>query len=140
MFSLYLACSFELNGLKVKHRMGKITPTKTGQFVTIWKRNEQGITTPFDALDEFDLLIISVKNVDHFGQFIFPKAVLIKHKIISYNNVEGKRGMRVYPLWDATANKQAEKTQQWNVQYFLPISGNGTPNLLLAKRLMEGYP
>ncbi len=36
----YGACSFELNGLKIEHRVAKITPTKVGQFVTIWKRNE----------------------------------------------------------------------------------------------------
>ncbi len=36
----YAACSFELNGKTIQHRVSKITPTKTGQFVAIWKRNK----------------------------------------------------------------------------------------------------
>ncbi|SDG39186.1 MepB protein [Pedobacter terrae] len=67
----YSACTFELNKLKIKHRLSKITPTKAGQFVTIWKRNEAGITAPFTDQDEFDLLIISVNDADRSGQFIF---------------------------------------------------------------------
>jgi hypothetical protein len=43
----YLAHTFQLNGQIVKFRKAKITPTKTGQFVTIWKRNAEGITAPF---------------------------------------------------------------------------------------------
>jgi hypothetical protein len=45
--SEYGACSFGLNGKKIQHRVSKITPTKTGQFVAIWKRNKDGITEPF---------------------------------------------------------------------------------------------
>ena len=32
----YAACSFELDGRTVEHRASKITPTKSGQFVTVW--------------------------------------------------------------------------------------------------------
>lgn len=38
----YGACLFTLNGKTIQHRVSKITPTKTGQFVTIWKRNKGG--------------------------------------------------------------------------------------------------
>ena len=37
--SEYQACSFKVNNKIVKYRHAKITPTKNGQFVTIWKRN-----------------------------------------------------------------------------------------------------
>lgn len=131
----YAACTFKLNGLKIIHRLSKITPTKTGQFVTIWKRNASGITTPFDDEDDFDLLIISAKNAEQSGQFIFPKTVLTKHKIITKSGVEGKRGIRVYPPWDSVTNKQAEKTQQWQAPYFLSISSTGETDLALAKKL-----
>jgi hypothetical protein len=47
----YGACSFGLNGKTIQQRISKITPKKTGQFVTIWKRNKDGITEPFDLLD-----------------------------------------------------------------------------------------
>ena len=133
----YCAASFVLNGLKVKHRLAKITPTKTGQFVTIWKRNEEGITAPFNASDDLDLLIISALSGDHFGQFIFPKTVLVYHKIITQNQVEGKRGIRIYPPWDTVTSKQAEKTQQWQTQYFLRISMPSAVDLTLAQKLLN---
>lgn len=133
----YSAAGFVLNGLKVKHRLAKITPSKTGQFVTIWKRDEKGITTPFNALDDLDLIIISAESGDHFGQFIFPKAVLVQHKIITQNEVEGKRGIRVYPPWDFVTSKQAAKTQQWQTQYFLPISKQAAIDTALAKKLLN---
>jgi hypothetical protein len=133
----YAACTFELNNLKIKHRLSKITPTKTGQFVTIWKRNESGITAPFTDLDEFDLLIISIKDADRSGQFIFPKAILAQHKIITANGTEGKRGMRVYPPRDVVTNKQAAKTQQWQANYFFQIDMNGNTALARAKELIS---
>jgi hypothetical protein len=40
----YGACSFVLNGKRIQHRVSKITPTKIGQFVTIWKRNKEGLS------------------------------------------------------------------------------------------------
>jgi hypothetical protein len=133
----YLACSFELNGLKIKHRLSKITPTKTGQFVTIWKRSEAGITIPFDDQDNFNLIMITAKSGDHFGQFVFPKSILAQHKIITKNGIGGKRGIRVYPPWDTVTNKQAEKSQQWQIAYFLPIYANQRVDLTLAQKLIN---
>ncbi|WP_316824900.1 MepB family protein [Pedobacter miscanthi] len=133
----YTACTFELNGLKIIHRQSKITPTKTGQFVTIWKRNEAGITIPFNEQDGFDLLMISTKTENHFGQFIFSKATLSDHKIITKNDIEGKRGIRIYPPWDPVTSKQAEKTQKWQIPYFLKIGINENPDLALAKKLIN---
>jgi hypothetical protein len=37
--SEYCAYRFEINTKKILFRQAKITPTKTGQFVTLWKRN-----------------------------------------------------------------------------------------------------
>jgi len=132
----YAACTFELNKLKIKQRLSKITPTKAGQFVTIWKRNEAGITVPFTDQDEFDLLIISVNDTARSGQFIFPKAILVQHKIITANGVEGKRGIRIYTPWDVATNKQAQKTQQWQAAYFLQIDINGNTDLARAEKLI----
>jgi len=124
----YGACSFELDGKKIQHRVSKITPTKTGQFVTIWKRNNKGLTEPFDIADDIDFLIITARNGDNLGQFIFPKSVLADKGIISHDGKDGKRGIRVYPPWDRVANKQAEKTQRWQTKYFLTIKdGLNTP-------------
>lgn len=135
--SEYGACSFELEGQKIEHRISKITPTKTGQFVTIWKRNKHGITAPFDMLDEIDFVVITSKSGDNMGQFIFPKSVLADKGIISQNGKEGKRGIRVYPSWDIVTNKQAEKTQSWQTKYFVTIERDGSADLALAKRIFN---
>lgn len=120
----YQACLFKLNSFQIIHRLSKITPTKIGQFVTIWKRNTKGITVPFDFSDDFDFIIITSKSGENLGQFVFPKSVLLEKGIISNNNTSGKRGIRVYPTWDIPTSKQAEKTQNWQIKYFYLIENN----------------
>lgn len=131
----YGACTFALNGKIIQHRVSKITPTKTGQFVTIWKRNKAGITEPFDIADDLDFIIITSKSADNLGQFIFPKSILAAKGIITKNGKAGKRGIRVYPPWDLASNKQAKQTQAWQLKYFLSITKNGT-DFELAKKLL----
>ena len=135
--SAYGACSFELNGKAVQHRVSKITPTKVGQFVTIWKRNQEGITAPFDILDNIDFLIISSRSGDNFGQFIFPKSILAEKELITLNGREGKRGVRVYPPWDITTNKQATNAQSWQTKYFVTIKNGCESDLTLIKKLFN---
>lgn len=131
----YGACSFMLNGKTIQHRVSKITQTKTGQFVTIWKRNKDGVTEPFDISDDLDFIVITSKSGENFGQFIFPKTVLADKGIITQNGKEGKRGIRVYPPWDRVTNKQAEQTQGWQTKYFLTIKNDGSTDFVLAKKL-----
>jgi len=134
----YDAFDFQLNALKIKFRSAKITPTKTGQFVTLWKRNKTGIIEPFDYSDEIDFVIVNVRKDDSMGQFIFPKAVLLQKGIFSTAAKEGKRATRVYPPWDETTSKQAQKTQEWQLNYFLSISDKTDINrakFLLCKPL-----
>jgi hypothetical protein len=133
----YGACLFQLNEKTIQHRVSKITPTKAGQFVTIWKRNQNGITEPYDFEDEIDFIIITAKSEDNFGQFIFPKWVLADKGIISRNGKTGKRGIRVYPPWDVVTSKQAVKTQNWQTNYFLKIRNDSSTDLLLAKKLFN---
>lgn len=131
----YGACIFELNGRPVRFRIAKITPAKTGQFVTIWKRSENGPIVPFDISDPVNLFIISTRKNNRFGQFIFPGSVLLEHDIISHNNKGGKRGIRVYPPWDVAMNRQAQKTQQWQMDFFLEIPADKPADLIRAKML-----
>jgi hypothetical protein len=132
----YGACSFVLNNKKIQYRVSKITPLKAGQFVTIWKRNREGITKPFDLSDDFDFIIIAAKRDNNFGQFIFPKSILAERGIITKDNKEGKRGIRVYPPWDNVTNKQAEKSQIWQTKFFLTIDDGNSTNVDLIKRLL----
>lgn len=133
----YGACSFDLDKKKMIHRVSKITPTKVGQFVTIWKRNENGITEPFDSSDDFDFIAITSKSGENIGQFIFPKSVLVDKGIITRNGKGGKRGIRVYPLWDVVTSKQAAKTQSWQTNYFVAIKNDNTTNFDLIRSILE---
>lgn len=114
----YNACRFRLKNFNIEYRTSKITPTKTGQFVTIWKRTHDGLTAPFDAFDNIDFIIVRCEFETRFGHFIFPKSILIEKGIISQKGQGGKRGIRVYPSWNSTESKQALKTQQWQNQFF----------------------
>ena len=117
----YGAYLFQLNNKSIVFRVAKITPTKIGQFVTLWKRIDKEPIQPFYFTDAIDLIVISVRKENRVGQFVFPKSVLCEKGIISTSNKEGKRAIRVYPPWDKAINKQAQKTQQWQLDYFLEI-------------------
>jgi hypothetical protein len=136
--SEYGACHFKLNGHEIKFRVSKITPTKTGQFVTIWKRDEQGVTRPFSETDELDFFIICSRSNENFGVFMFPKALLVEKGIITGKGKEGKRGIRVYPPWDKPTSKQAEKTQGWQTRYFFSIHQNKSADVAAVKKLLSG--
>lgn len=118
----YDACRFVLNDLNIICRSAKITPKKNGQFVTFWKRNGTGPIEPFDESDHINFFVVNVRRDQEFGQFVFPKSVLIKKGIISTTNKEGKRAFRVYPNWESANNKQAERTQKWQLNYFYHIT------------------
>lgn len=133
----YFAHNFELNKKKVKFRMAKITPTKTGQFVTIWKRNENGITEPPNIDDEFEFYVIATRQEERFGVFIFDKMVLGENRILTSKKGEGKRGIRVYPNWSVTENKQAQKTQNWQTKYFVEISSGNETDLNKIRKLLK---
>ena len=131
----YSAYRFHINKNIICYREAKITPTKTGQFVTLWKRNISGTIEPFDYSDFIDFVIISVRKEHNFGQFIFPKSILADKGIITQNGNAGKRGIRVYPPWDNPTNKQAEKTQTWQTKYFLTIKKEDTIDLDWVNKL-----
>ena len=119
----YFACSLSINHHHVKLRVANITPKKLGQFITFYKRDL--ITNqiiPYDGNDPFDFLIIITRKNEQLGQFIFPKAILVKHNVLSQDNIGGKRALRVYPPWDKTHNKQAIETQKWQIKYFTEIN------------------
>lgn len=131
----YNACTFKLNGLNVICRTAKITPIKTGQFVTLWKRILFGPIKPFDVTDDIDLVVINTLHGLYSGQFIFPRTVLAKHGVLSTKEKEGKRAMRVYPPWDSTGSKQAQNTQIWQLDYFLTIGTDNSFDIVRAKLL-----
>lgn len=118
----YHACQFKLNGKAVICRQAKITPKKSGQFVTIWKREDAGPIAPFTVTDPFEILIVNICSAGRLGQFVFPKTAMAKYGLLSTHEKEGKRAFRVYPEWETTLNAQARKSQKWQLNYFFEIS------------------
>lgn len=120
----YGACHFEMNNFKIRFRAARKTPKKNGLFVTLWKRIGSGPIQPYDIADPVDFFVISTRNNESFGQFVFPKSVLLEKNIFSQGGNGGKRGIRVYPSWDKPTSKQVQKTQTWQLRYFLEVPIN----------------
>ncbi len=133
----YAAHGFHLNGQSVVFRVAKTTPTKTGQFVTLWKRQLNGPIEPYAVSDGIDIVIITSKEGNRFGQFIFPKSVLIHKAIFSGTTKEGKRAMRVYPPWSSANSKQARQTQQWQLEFFLELKDGQSVDIARAQTLFK---
>jgi hypothetical protein len=111
--------------LSVRFRVGKVTPTKVGLFVTVWRRSRHGSTEAFPAEESIDVLVISAREGSRFGIFVFPTSALVEHGIASVGGAGGKRGFRLYPPWSAALNPQATRSQSWQCRYFLEI-GDGS--------------
>ncbi|WP_395055034.1 MepB family protein [Flavobacterium sp.] len=118
-------------------REAKITPTKIGQFVTLWKRTNTNPIEPFNTYDDFDFVIIYTKTKTNFGLFLFSKNVLTQNTIISNDKKLGKLGFRVYPIWDKVENKQAIKTQKWQLNYFYDFSNEVTFDFDNFRKLLQ---
>ncbi|GHF08070.1 MepB family protein [Streptomyces morookaense] len=133
----YAACTFMVDGRSVRFRVARTTPTKAGQFVTVWQRSAEGPIRPFDAADGVDLFVISSRDDDGFGQFVFPCDVLVRRGIVSHDGSGGKRGFRVYPPWVTTTSRQARSTQAWQVDHFFHLGRNGPVDLTRAHALYQ---
>ncbi|MEU6982548.1 MepB family protein [Streptomyces sp. NPDC046324] len=131
----YAAHAFTLDGLSVRFRAARTTPTKVGQFVTVWKRSPGGPIQPFDVTDAVDLFVISCRDRHHFGQFVLPMDVLRRRGVVSAEGSGGKRAFRVYPPWVTTANRQAAGTQAWQLDHFLSLDRSGPVDPARAREL-----
>ncbi len=123
---------------QVRVRSGKITPTKVGLFVTHWRRTADGTTGPYGVHDSADTLLVTAAEDGPRparGVFVFDRASLVAHGIVEHDGHGGKRGFRVYPPWSLTAPGQAERTQRWQVEHFVPLPlGDGDQGR--ARRLL----
>lgn len=120
----YEAFIFTSDGRTYQSRKAKKTPLKKGYFLAFWQKNSTNTNEPFDANNSADYLIVSVLDEGKIGYFEFTKAALIKHNILTNNNIVGKMAFRVYPTWEYDLNKTALKTQSWQSHYFTDLSNN----------------
>jgi len=133
----YCGYNFQLGSLHIKYRKAKVTPKKVGQFVALWKRNTKGKTEPYNNDDNFDFYVVETEYEHNRGCFIFPKTILAEKKILSVNEKEGKRGFRVYPIWDVPENKQAISTKSWQTLYFIDFIKNRNTLVEKLQRLVK---
>ncbi|RON44749.1 MepB family protein [Pseudomonas frederiksbergensis] len=132
----YGACRFGLDGQSMVFRVAKTTPTKIGQFVTLWKRpTPASEIAPLDTGDGVSFVVVSVADATHRGQFVFDLKVLAAKGVMSIDGEGGKRAIRVYPPWSRPVAKQAIKTQQWQLKYFLAIDPSGNADPFQVRRL-----
>jgi hypothetical protein len=133
----YHGLNFQIHNLNIKFRKAKVTPKKTGQFVTLWKRNAIGKTEPFNSTDNFDFYIIATEQGNKFGFFLFSKQILVEKRILTGNDIKGKLGFRVYSSWHIPDNKQAEKTKEWQSRYFIDFANEN--NIENFKTIINSY-
>lgn len=119
----YGAGIFKINSKTVRFRVANATPTKIGQFVAFWEKDQNNVNQPYDYETAPDLLVINTfENKNKLGQFIFPKDILLTKKILTSHSSKGKMGIRVYPSWDLPTSDQAKKTQKWQQKYFIDFN------------------
>ncbi|GGJ35295.1 MepB family protein [Paenarthrobacter histidinolovorans] len=123
-------------------RTARITPTKPGAFVAVWKRDDNGSTRPFTVEESLSGLLVFVEDRgedraggrERFGAFRFTPEQLISLGYVSSGPRSGKRGFRVYPSWCTDLNPQALRTQRGQAAAFVefPSTCAASPAALLG--------
>jgi hypothetical protein len=134
----YAACRFGLDGRAIAFRVAKTTPTKLGQFVTLWKRpTPSSEIAPLDVGDGLAFVVVGVFDSVRRGQFVFPQRALVEQGVMSSGGTCGKRALRVYPPWATARVNAAVKTQRWQLLYFLPTAEDGSADPARVRRLFS---
>lgn len=107
---------------RVRSRLGRRTPKKSGYFTAFWEKNNLNKNQPFQVEAGLKDLVIVVQEKHYEGLFIIPMEAAIKHQIISSESKTGKMAMRFYPPWCQELNETARKTQKWQIKYFKDYS------------------
>ncbi|WP_053386800.1 MepB family protein [Leucobacter japonicus] len=103
-----------IDGERWHIRTARITPTKPGAFVALWRRDADGDTVPLPHDDDAQGALIFVMEGERRGVFRFTAEHLHGLGVTSSERRPGKRGFRVYPAWcdDLNARATASQTAQ----------------------------
>ncbi|MGX7025781.1 MepB family protein [Vagococcus hydrophili] len=118
----YEGAVFSINQTTYRSRLTKLTPKKNGYFVAFWEKDSNNTNQAFSYAESPDFLILSIIDENKKGQFVFPKEVLHKQKILRSESQKGKMAIRVYPSWETDLNPTATKTQKWQLPHFVDLS------------------
>ncbi|MGG5343634.1 MepB family protein [Enterococcus sp. AZ192] len=108
--------------IRIRSRLGKKTPKKTGYFVAFWEKDETQKNRPFQAKNSPEKLVIVIRDFNKKGLFIIPKDAAVERQILSTKDQVGKMAMRFYPPWCSGLNRTAQSTQKWQLNYFKDYS------------------
>ena len=129
----YGAFRFGLDGRKLVFRIAKTTPTKPGQFFTLYQRAHPGAPiAPLACDDALDVVVVASLG----GIFLFDRAVLIAQGVLSSAAAPGKRALRIYPPSSVPLARQAIRTQQWQAPYFLALAPDGSADPARTRLLL----
>ncbi len=87
--------------------------------------------------DTFDFVVVGVADAAHRGQFVFDRQALLKHGVMSRDGQGGKRAIRVYPPWSRPVAKDAIKTQQWQLRYFVDLAPQDAGAVARLRQLLH---
>ncbi len=110
----YSGCWFTLTGAygtenRVVFRTAKVTPTKAGLFVTLWKRDDSGITRPYSVEDGVDEFWVVTETPNGYGYFAFTAQSLVDFGRIGF--VRETREARIPSLHTLGYGTQRERNQ-----------------------------
>ncbi len=114
----YEGIKFTANQQIFRSRLAKKTPNKSGYFVVFWEKDENNQNQAYSYQETPNTVLVFVSDHSNQGVFKFPKEVLLEKGILRDGHKKGKMGIRVYPVWEQNLNKTAEKTQEWQLNYF----------------------
>lgn len=115
----YEGLCFDILNISYRSRLAKKTAKKAGYFTVFWEKDKEGKNSPYHFESSPDQLIIVVLDSDRKGKFVFPRDVLLEHGILADDLNKGKMALRVYPDWESDLNATAQKTQSWQIDYFV---------------------
>lgn len=120
--SEYKGFSFSVYEHTYRSRLAKLTAKKKGYFVAFWEKDINNRNQAYSYDESPNKIVISVIDNERKGQFIFPKSVLLQQGVLRSETSKGKMAMRVYPSWEQELNSSAEKSQKWQMKYFIDVS------------------
>lgn len=75
----YGAGIFKIDSKTVRFRVANTTPTKIGQFVAFWEKDQDNVNQPYDYETAPDLLVINTfEKENKLGQFFFSKRYFVE--------------------------------------------------------------
>ncbi|NQD42661.1 metallopeptidase [Glutamicibacter halophytocola] len=119
----YQAGVAEIDGQLWRIRTARITPTKSGGFVAIWKRDNTGTTAPYEFDERLHGVLVFIEEGKNFGVFRFAQQHLERLGVFASTSSPGKRGFRIYPSWTTGLKGQAKKSQESQLPAFTLLAG-----------------